>query len=87
MFKGQSLCTNVTILMIDLAFLHLQQILESVILGDTMHIKCTSVMLTKINKWWSCESCYVYFIDLVFIISVIMVQKYNLMVLKKRVNS
>lgn len=47
MFKGQSLCTNVTILMIDLAFLHLQQILESVILGDTMHIKYTSVMLTK----------------------------------------
>lgn len=47
MFKGQSLCTNVTILMIDLAFLYFQQILESVILGDTMHIKCTSVMLTK----------------------------------------
>lgn len=47
MFKGQSLCTNVTFLMIDLAFLHLQQILESVILGDTRHITYTSVMLTK----------------------------------------
>lgn len=47
MFKGQSLCTNVTILKIDLAFLHLEQILESVILGDTKHIKYTSVMFTK----------------------------------------
>lgn len=47
MFKGQSLCTNVTILKIDLAFLHLEQILESVMLEDTKHIRYTSVMLTK----------------------------------------
>lgn len=47
MFQGQSLCTNVTILKIDLAFLHLEQILESVTLGDTKHIRYTSVMLTK----------------------------------------
>lgn len=47
MFKGQSLCTNVTILKIDLAFLHLEQILELVILEDTKHIRYTSVMLIK----------------------------------------
>lgn len=47
MFEGQSLCTNVTIPVIDLAFLHFHQILESVILGDTMHTQYTSAMLTK----------------------------------------
>lgn len=46
-FKGQSLCTNVTILKIDLAFLHLEQTLDSLILGDTKHIRYTSAMHTK----------------------------------------
>lgn len=50
MFKGQSFYTNVTILKIDLVFLHLEQILASVLLGDTKHIRYNSVMLTKINK-------------------------------------
>ena len=47
MFKGQSFYTNVTILKIDLTFLHLEQILASVLLGDTKHIRYTSVMLPK----------------------------------------
>lgn len=37
MFKGQSLCTNVTLLKIDLHFPNLQQTSESVILRDKTH--------------------------------------------------
>lgn len=48
MFKGQSLCTNVTVFKIDfLHFSNLQQILESVLFGDKIYIKYTTVLLNQ----------------------------------------